>query len=242
LPWSALMLAAFRPARRRGALYWTSLYGFLIALAVFTLAAGSRDRYMLPAIPFFAILVAEHLDPDRRLPRLANVLLFALLAVAPIGYAAFLLHRGIVLQAVLLIATGLIALSLTRARLRVLELGLAAAMILLLFYEHGIYFYRTVYRPRAYPVAERIERELRRRIPVVVEPRADLIHLAVDLEGMIQQPVHNRDEVDFPEYYLITDLAHREPGGRDLLRSPYSRRRVGEILLQEVVGDSSRGR
>lgn len=234
LPWTGLVWAAWRRAPRRDAVYWISLYAFGIALLVFTLIAGSRDRYMLPALPFLAVWVSYHFDPERRAPAIVSRLLVLAAGGACIAMGVYLLQHAQPLQGALLCGIGVLAAPLAMPRYSYLKLGLVLALLMLLFYEHGLYFYRSVYRPRAYPIARQIEMTLMRDLPVMVEPRADLIHLAVDLEGMIQRPVYHRDLFDFPEYYLITDLEHRVPGARDLMQTFYSRRREADIVLQEV--------
>jgi hypothetical protein len=207
-----------------------------VSLAVLTLAAGARDRYLIPAVPFFAIVAAHHIDIERRVPRAAGIVILALLGLASAGMGVFLLQKGILLQALLLIATGLAAALIARRRLRWLECGLLAGVVFLLVQTHGLTYYRSTYLAPVRPLAETVERALDRDLPVVVDPDVDLIHLAVELEGLRRQPVYDRNVHHFPEYYLITSVARRDPGGRELLRAPYTRRKVGEIVVQEIGG------
>lgn len=236
LPWTAVLAAAFRRAPHRSELYWSSLYGALISLALFTLAAGARDRYLLPAVPYFAIVAAHHLDGARRVPRAARLVGLGLLGAASVGFGVFLLDKGIALQGALLCTTGLAGWIVALRPLRWMEAGLLAAILMLMVNTHGLYYYRTIYRPSSYPVAQRVREAMVEDLPVVVDPDVDLIHLAVDLEGMTQRPVYDRNVYRFPRYYLVTSAARGEPGGREILRVPYARRRVGDLVLQEIGG------
>lgn len=241
LPWPALLIAARRPAPARGALYWTSLYAAAIAFALFLLAPGARERYLLPAVPYFAIVTAHHFDARRLVPRAAAGAWIAVTALAGIAAGAFLLARGIVPQALILFVAATAAAAIARRRLRWLELGLVTAGVLLLVHTHGVLFYRTTYRPATLPAARALAGEIRPGLPVLIEPRAGLLGLAVDLEGLIGRPLHDRDAFDFDEHYLITDRDHLDGRGRLILRLPPVRRGGGEVVLQEIRDRDARG-
>jgi 4-amino-4-deoxy-L-arabinose transferase-like glycosyltransferase len=238
LPWTALLAATWRRGRVTDPLYRSSLLVCLISLACFTLAAGARDRYLIPAIPCFAIVAAYRIDGERRVtPRLVWIV-FVFLALVSAAGGVFLLAKQIRLQGVLLLFLAVIAAVLAPRRFRVREFGLAIALIAFTFFEHGLYHYRTTYRVPSYPAAQAIAGALTHPWPVLVEPRLDLIHIAADLEGITRRPVFDRDHFHPVPAYLLTNARYLDPRGRAILRLPYPRRMIGEVVLQEIDAET----
>lgn len=238
LPWSLLALLGFRRPGGSSAtlLRRSSALAALVALAVFTLAAASRDRYLLPAIPFLGLVMAHYVDPDRLLPRPSTVGLFGVLAVAGLVGAGWIGLKGLFLQAAVLAAAGSVATVLAFRRHRLLEGGALVGALMLTLYAHGVYYERTVRLVPSAPAARQIAAAVARDpgLPVVVEAQVDLIHVAVDLEGLLRRPVHDRAIAQFGRFYLLTNSRFPEPGAREILRIPYPRGDVREIWLLEV--------
>ncbi len=234
LPWSLVLLAIRRRERSSGWLYETSLWILVSSLLIFTLAARSRDRYMLPAVPFFAIVVAHRIDLARRMPVWPGRVLLWLLAGVCIVAGWTSLEFGLLAGGIGLLATGAVALALSRFRYRVVTYTLAVAAVVLGFYEHGIYAYRAACKWNSDVAAEEVAALLADDRPIVIEPGPDLIHLAVALEGRVARPIYDRRRFSFPEYYLITDERHALPAVHDVVRLRYPRRKVGTLVLQQV--------
>ncbi len=145
-----------------------------------------------------------------------------------------LLAHGHLAQGVTLVLTALIALTLMKRTYRVVEMALLVALVALNFYEHGLYYLRAQRLTASRPVAAQLAASLTEDLPILVEPRDDLLAVMVDLEGQIRRPVHDRYYAHFAHYYLITDPDHVDPQGVELLRLPYRRARMREIVLLEV--------
>jgi 4-amino-4-deoxy-L-arabinose transferase-like glycosyltransferase len=238
LPWSAAVALWRRPATR-DAIYRSSLLGLGSSLAVFTLAAGSCDRYFIPAIPFFAIVAAYRIDAERRVGPWITRVVLGIVALASAGGGVNLLILGNRLQGVILLAVGVAVGLLASRRHRVWQLGLTVALAVFTVFMHGIYFRRTIERVPSYPPAQAVAAAMTHPWPLMVDSQLDVIHIAVDLEGILQRPVYDRKRFNFAPAYLMTNPSRLDPRGREILRLPYPRRGIGQLVLQEIGPDST---
>jgi 4-amino-4-deoxy-L-arabinose transferase-like glycosyltransferase len=235
LPWSLLPLLAFRRGRRAGTIYGSSFWIAAVSILIFTLASGSRDRYILPAIPFIAIVLAEHIDPRRWVPHRPGRVLLLLLAAACLAGAV----AGVVLRyplpaiclAATAVATALLAL---RGRYRVIDYALIVALVVLSGYEHGIYYHRAERKGTYAPLVAAIDAATRPELPLVIDQQVRMIHLAFYLQAGLQRPVYAAAVADFERYYYITRADRARTGDPVLARLTYPRPKIGEIVLQEV--------
>lgn len=234
LPWSVAVAVAFRRAPHRGALYRSSFWIALCAVAAFTLASGSRDRYILPAIPFLALVAAHHFDGDRHVPRLPGQLLLGFLGLACLAGAVAGIALGYFPQAAVFLAATGIAAVLLRRHWRAVDYALVVALFVITAYEHGVYYHRAVRKGSYDTAVSQIGERADPAWPLVVDEHVPLIHLAFYLQAGLGRPVYGSGVAPGGHYYLITTPSRADSAGRELLRLPYPRGDVGEVVLQEI--------
>lgn len=240
LPWSAAVVWAWRRSPGRTALYRDSFWIALLSLGFFVLASGSRDRYILPAVPFLAVLGAHHFDGARPVPRRLLRPALACLALACLAGGVAGMKMGYVLQAAILCATAALALALAWRPLRWLDFALAVALIMVMAFEHGIYYYRAMNDNFYDPLVARIGERVRADVPLVLDEHARLIHLGFYLEAGLERPLRARSIAPAERHYLIAPVARPDSTGRVLLRLAHPHETVGEILLQDVPAREGR--
>lgn len=222
LPAPLLLVFAKRRNVRKDDLYWISLLIFLISFLIFTLAPGSRDRYLMPAYPFFAIFASYLVDWEKRPRGWVRVLVYSLVGLVGVGGGVFLALHGYAAQAGILVLSGVLAVALMlRKEQSVVGMTFAATVLYLMIFIHGLYFFRTTvrydYRSAALQMVEMMDEDL----PIAVG-RGIRFQIGMRLESHLDRPVVlARDHKDWTDFYFISYPAEVDSAATVLLEVPY---------------------
>lgn len=203
LPWSLVLWYAFRKQVIKDPAYASSFAIFIISAVIFIAVPGSRDRYLMPAYPFFAIVAAYHIDALKMPSRKFQQIVFGILACGAIGTAVYFVILNYYIQAAMFIVLSVICLRLIGKRFRIIEFATAFVLIFFIFYEHGLYYYRTYDRYNYQSETAELSDYLRQPVPVVVHPSIN-IRTGLYIEKMRKEPVFRQGLKDFGRYYFVT--------------------------------------
>jgi hypothetical protein len=238
LPWSLQLLALRYPEARRAALSCLRqepYLGFATAVVgwgalVYLFVPGTDGRYLIPFLPFSAVLIARALRPkgaEQRPDALERIgrhwLFWTLLAVLLVGYS---LVAGSTLPGVVVWSSMLLGLSVIAAFAWMLRASRSAGTILVLLglgLTYGVAFVGIADQKRAREDSRFVDvaRELASRItepgPVVCDcNKMRAQQLAFALSQRLGAPVQARPPAD-NRYYLIAPGQTEPPPGSTLL-------------------------
>lgn len=233
LPWSLVVWLAYRPNHDRNEIYTTCLLNFLISFSIFALLPGSKDRYLMPAFPLFAIVVAHHIEGSKILGRTFQWVAFGLFSASSFVLAVLAFGKGYRLQAAIFLFAGAALLLLMRRRYDVMKMTTMLVSAFLVFYMHGFYFHRSEYRFDHKQRAAAISRMIDADVPIVVDPSVN-IRTGLYVEGILKRPLYRKDVSDFREYYYLSFAPHADSTGEELIRLPHPERPERTLVLQRV--------
>ncbi|MBP7669021.1 MAG: glycosyltransferase family 39 protein [Candidatus Eisenbacteria bacterium] len=240
LPWTLAVALAFRRARSGDRMYRSSFWIALTSLLALVVASGSRDRYILPAVPFLAIVGAWHFDRERPVAPWLGRVTIAFLGLVCAAAIVMGIRLGYTVP-VIVMAAALVALAwLFTRRFRALELALIAALFIVTGYEHGIYYDKAERKGNYDALVSAIAERADASVPLVVDEGVPMIHLAFYLEAGLGRPVYGSGVAKFDRFFLLTTPKRAKPGGKEILRVSYPRNDVGEIIVQELGPTSAR--
>ncbi|MBN2432705.1 MAG: glycosyltransferase family 39 protein [Acidobacteria bacterium] len=237
-PWSLALVFGFRRTAVQSDIYRSSRFMFFLALGLFMLAAGARDRYLMPAFPFFAVWCAAHLDRQRIIPlRIQQIVLALLGSLAAFG-AVFWFQQEDLLPAITLsILGGALFLAVWRwPPLSVLHFAAVGGLVLFLFYEHGLYYYRAKTMFPFREAAVELSQPATTEYPLVVDEYFSPLRLVFELERIRQQPCRRLSPAIQKPYYFLTIPERIHPAGEILRHMPYAGNYFDTIVLQLVPG------
>lgn len=203
-PWSLVLWYARKPAENRDTAYWCCRYGFLFALILFTLLPGGRSRYLMPAVPLFAIAAAWHIDATKPTGDRLRLFVSLALGLAMVGLGVRMFLAGATLSGALLVGGAVASVWLFRRKLNVLQAGVAASLLLMFAYIHGLYAYRTIDQFDYAATAEEFCAQMTEDLPVVVDDEQNPKWIAFYLEAALKRPVYGTKVAAFPRYYFVT--------------------------------------
>lgn len=240
LPWSLLLLLAPRPVHRGSEVYRTSRLIFITSLVLFLLVTHGRPRYFMPALPFLCVAAAYHFDGRRVLS--SRLTRFAVTAVAVVaaGLMLYMAVTGHFIQAGVFALLCLVSVVLRGRPLNALQLASGLALSMALVQTHALYLLRSEkfydYRATAHQIARAMPEEL----PVVVSGNEVPIQTAFYLEAQLGRPLYRTPTPGLATYYVLTSPEHAVQRGEELLRVPYPKTDLPELVLQRVGGRGGR--
>lgn len=159
LPWPVVLLFVRKNIRmKRTQVFLSSMCIAISSFTIFWLLQNSLERYLLPAIPFFGILLAHWIAKDATLHSAYQRIISTLIVLASLGAGGFFLGRGygdalpyLAIPLVFSIAYGF-------CKSRDLDThAVCMAVAFLLFWEHGYYQAKGLESPQPGPVLEQAE-------------------------------------------------------------------------------------
>ncbi|MCP4547967.1 MAG: hypothetical protein GY835_16000 [bacterium] len=246
LPWPLVLWFGNRRSEFREApLYRISLYGFLIALTIFTIMPGAVDRYLLPAFPLLAIVLALHIDPDR-IPRAWIQRAFlGLGAAAGLFGGAYFIREGRWPEGIiLLLAAGYAVREGLTAKRRLLRFAATVILLLLTVQQHGLYNYRALQRRDLKPEAERVVSHMTdETAPLVISDAVSyttqFFKTGIFLQQLLDHPLYRRKnftENQFGSWYFLTVPERLAPDGREVMRFRHGDGAESTLILQYIDG------
>ncbi|MBU0518098.1 hypothetical protein KJ564_04090 [bacterium] len=231
LPWSLILAFAFKRRIVKDEIYWSSLLMFLISLAIFTVSPESRDRYLMPAFPAFAILCSYHIDAKIVIRKSLQRMVFSILAILAAGCAVFGAIEGYFLQAAVFIVLALVIGLLLPRPLRLTHFASVLAAFMLVTYMQGLFFYRAQIRFDHQPGAREIAAHITEPLPVVAHHRVSN-RTGLFLQAELQRPVFKTPRENFSEYYYLSYPAGVDSSAENFLTVPYPEDHNRDLILQ----------
>jgi len=143
LPWSLVLFISFRKNVQKNEILETSFIIFIFSLIIFSFLPESRDRYLMPAFPFFAIFAAHHIDENMTVSLKISKFIFKSFILTFLGGSIFFFYKGFYIQIALFIIASLIIFFFQKKEFRVITFSVIISLTFLIAYEHGLYFYRS---------------------------------------------------------------------------------------------------
>ena len=233
LPWSLILVLAFKRERCRDDVCRASFLMFAISLVILALSPDSKDRYLMPTFPAFAVVCAYCIDTTRVPNENMQRAVFSILALGGIVLALLCGVKGYHLQSAIFAATGILGLYLRPKRLELIPFSAVLVSYLVVIYMHGLFFYRAHYRFEH-------ERGATAVAALITEPLPVMAHKGVSnrtglfLEAKLHRPVYRLGEGRFASYYYLTYPAWVEKGAETLLTIPYPEDHRKDLILQRV--------
>jgi len=208
-PWSLVIFFAFKKnvGFKKDPVYISSFIIFLISFLIMAVLPAGKGRYFMPAVPFFAVIAAYHIDEVKLMDiRVRGVILicFSIVFIAGIFYFLF---QGIYLQPIIFF----IALAGVYMHYKSGQRSIFAdTLILILFfavgYFNGFYFNKSLYYTNYEEKALEIKTHLDKPdYPIVLDNDINPIKLAVNLERTTAKVIFRRNIANFKNYYLLTN-------------------------------------
>jgi len=236
LPWTVALVFAYRPVRHPSAIYRSSRVIFFLALLLFMLTPEGRDRYLMPAFPFFAIWCVAHLDGQRIMSRRGQrvgLVLLAMLALAAAGY--WFWTMDLLPALVLAVLAGALLLAARRSPpLKLVHFTAVVGLVFFMVYEHGPYYFRAKTMFPFREAAAEISRSVTEEHPLVVDEYFSPLRLVFELERTLQRPCRRWSPAITTPYYYLTIPERTRPSGRVLRQVPYEGNYFDTVVLQLV--------
>lgn len=214
VPWSVVVALAFRKNAEKDDVYRFCWWVALVAFVFFLLLPSGKNRLIMPAIPFMAVVGACHLDLAKRPPRWLRLAALGLMAALGLGFGGLLAFNGHWFQVLLMAFVVAAAILMMRRSLTCFGLGAAVALLTLFVYQHGVYFYRSTYRFDYRAAARQMVAEMAEDLPIVVDDKRYPKQIAFYLETETGRPVLSRTLEEPEAYYFVTvpESADRKTG------------------------------
>jgi len=233
MPWSMVVLFFIKKRIKKDEIYWTSLFMFAISLLIFTLSPESRDRYLMPAFPAFAILCAYHIDPESFPNILLRKSILIILAVASLGISIFGFMQDYLIQAAIFLLMAVWWLFMSKRNLSTLKFGAVLAAFMLVAYMQGLFFYRAQIRFDHEPGVQAIAEKITEPLPIVARPWVSN-RTGLFLEAELQRPVYKLPRSNFQSYYYLTYPSKVDSTAEILLTVPYPEDSSRDLILQLI--------
>jgi 4-amino-4-deoxy-L-arabinose transferase-like glycosyltransferase len=232
-PGSLILIAAFKKNRNRDSLYKISLYLFVISLVIFTLMSSSRDRYMIPAFPFFAIVAAYHFNLEKAPGKMLKLISLGLLSVLSFGGAVYFGIEGDYLQTVVF---SLVAVAPWISNRYIRDFRSYTVIIVLsvmVFYHFGLKYARSLERFDIHPMVEELAEKITLDIPVAACYRLEK-SVGCHIEGLLQKQMFRSRTIDSEYYYQVSYPDKINPDGIEIIRTKYEGKPDKDLILQLV--------
>jgi len=240
-PWTFILVYAFKKIKTMSPVYRSSLFIFIISLIIFTITPGSRDRYLMPAFPFFAVVAGYHLNALKIPSKLLRQFIFGFFAIAGLSISIYSFMQGSWIQGVVLLLIPVCSIWFFGKKNNVLAIGTIIILMSLTMFEHGLYYERARLRYDYTPTAKLLAAKLDPDLPVVCHRRVSY-KLGFQLTGLIKRPMPMGLMHDYTHYQYIASKRWIKEDAEVVMTVPFQTNPNGTIYLQivkpEVVADS----
>jgi len=234
LPWSLIVFLTFKKNNHPNEIYQTSFLIFLISIILFTLTPGARDRYLMPAFPFFAIMAAYHINSKCIVPQSISRLVLGFYLISFLAGTVFFLYKGFYLQSIIFTLTGCIIIAILRKKFKILAFALLITTTFLIAFEHGLYFYRSQIKYDYKTPAKLFSEKTNKDLPIIVDDRISPIQFVAYWEGFIKKPIYSSKVLTPQEYYLLTMPALSPDNGKVVYRLPYHKEKIDTLIIKYI--------
>ncbi len=232
-PGSLILIAAFKKRVKQDSLYKISLYLFVICLIIFTLISSSRDRYMIPAFPFFAIAASYHFNLEKIPGKVFRKISLGLLSMFSLVGAVYFGIEGYLLQTCVFVVVAVAPLILMKSITDFRTYTLVVVLTIMTFYHFGLKYVRALERYDIHPMVEELAEKITLDIPVAACYQLEK-SVGCHLEGLLQKQMFRSRTIDSEYYYQVSYPDKINPDGIEIVHKKYEGKPQKDLILQLV--------
>jgi 4-amino-4-deoxy-L-arabinose transferase-like glycosyltransferase len=207
LPFSLVLFFAFKKNSEPDRFYLSAVYIFIWIFLLFLLSPAGCGRYFMPAIPFFAIIAAYHINGEKMFDiNIRRILLFIFSIAFIVAIPVYLLKGFFIQVVIFMVALAFLYYYFKKPPQDVIKETLILLMIFVIGYFHGYYFYKSE-KPYKYDKITEIDKlKEEKSIPVFFDKSLKYnLKLALYLERKMKKIVFAGNNSIYKDYYYFTD-------------------------------------